>query len=461
MIKQAALLSGPVLGIITYAVMLQSGWSDNAAVTAAVTALCAVWWIFEVIPIAATALIPIALFSLTGVLTPTEVGAAYGSPIVLLMLGGFMLSVAMEKSGAHRRLALAMIGLTGSTGGWRLVAGFMIAAAVLSMWISNTATSLMLLPIAMAVLEDTKDRELSIAVLLGIAYGASVGGVATPIGSPTNLVFMQVYQENTGVEISFLQWVQLALPVSLVFLPIICFFLSRGLVSRERVTLPQIGEWRQEEIRMMVVFALAALLWITRTEPFGGWREWFHLTRANDASVSLVAAIAVFLIPNGKGDKLLDWKTAERLPWGILVLFGAGICIARAFASTGLSQAIGEWLSAYTALPLVLTIALICLAVTFLTEVTSNVATAVLLMPVLAAAAMATGIDPALLMVPAAISCSCAFMLPVATPPNAVAYGSGVFTIGQMARVGVVLNFVGVGVITCVIYLLLQYGRFL
>ncbi len=454
-LKPAARVAGPLLAAVTLLLMQQNAWPLAASIAAAVTVWCAIWWIFEALPIAATALIPIAVFPLTGVLTPAQVGQAYGSPIVLLMFAGFMLSAAMEKSGAHRRVALAMVKASGSAGGWRLVAGFMLAAASLSMWISNTATALMLLPIALAVLEQSKDRQLAIAVMLGIAYGASVGGVATPIGTPTNLVFMQVYTENTGTELTFTEWMGMALPVTLVFLPLICWWLTRALSQREKLVLPDMGDWRREEVRMLLVLLVTATLWITRKEPFGGWSGMLGLDSANDASVGLLAAICLFLIPNGRGEHLLDWKTAERIPWGILILFGAGICIARGFSVTGLSQAIGDALSGFMALPLLLTIALICLIVTFLTEVTSNTATAVLLMPILAAAAIAADIDPALLMVPAVLSCSCAFMLPVATPPNAVAYSSQLFTIGQMARIGIVLNFAGVLVISLVIYTVL------
>lgn len=454
-LKPAARVAGPLLAAVTLLLMQQNAWPLAASIAAAVTVWCAIWWIFEALPIAATALIPIAVFPLTGVLTPAQVGQAYGSPIVLLMFAGFMLSAAMEKSGAHRRVALAMVKASGSAGGWRLVAGFMLAAASLSMWISNTATALMLLPIALAVLEQSKDRQLAIAVMLGIAYGASVGGVATPIGTPTNLVFMQVYTENTGTELTFTEWMGMALPVTLVFLPLICWWLTRALSQRETLVLPDMGDWRREEVRMLLVLLVTATLWITRKEPFGGWSGMLGLDSANDASVGLLAAICLFLIPNGRGEHLLDWKTAERIPWGILILFGAGICIARGFSVTGLSQAIGDALSGFMALPLLLTIALICLIVTFLTEVTSNTATAVLLMPILAAAAIAADIDPALLMVPAVLSCSCAFMLPVATPPNAVAYSSQLFTIGQMARIGIVLNFAGVLVISLVIYTVL------
>nr|WP_136252019.1 SLC13 family permease [Ningiella ruwaisensis] len=445
-------LLGPIIAISVYVLLLSAGFGNFAAIAGAVTTLCAIWWIFETIPIAATALIPIAVFPFTGVLSAGQVASAYGSPIVLLMLAGFMLSIAMEKSGTHRRLALGMLNATGTHHPWRLIFGFALVSASLSMWISNTATALMLLPIALATLESNHNKRLAIAVMLAIAYGASVGGLATPIGTPTNLVFMQVYSQTTGADISFTQWMSIALPVTLLMLPIIVFILSRGLSKVGDLNLPDMGQWRTEEKRMLIVFACVAVAWITRSEPFDGWSAWFGLP-ANDASVGLIGVLAMFLISDGKGGKLLDWENAERIPWGILILFGSGISIATAFTETGLSDAIGAQLAEAVNMPLIITIALICLIVTFLTEVTSNTATAVLLMPILAATALATSIDPALLMIPAVLSCSCAFMLPVATPPNAVAYSSRLFSINQMARIGILLNLIGVVVITSVIFL--------
>ena len=446
------LFIGPLAAIALGLGLYSTGSSNEVAWTAGVTILCALWWIFEPIPIPATSLIPIAVLPLVGVLSPAEVGEAYGSPLILLLLGGFMLSTAMEKSGAHRRIALQMVSVFGGGGERQLVFGFMAAAAVLSMWISNTATTLMLLPIVMAVLEKVTDTRLRIALLLGVAYAASVGGVGTPIGTPPNLIFLRVYAENTGVEPTFLEWMTWALPVVIVMLPLTGLWLTRGLSNTGRVELPPVGAWRTEEVRTLIVFGVTALLWMTRREPFGGWSGLAGLPNANDASVALLAVVVMFLVPSGKGDRLLDWETVSRIPWGILILFGAGITIAKAFVSSGLSLSLGTALAGFGVLPLLALMALICFAVTFLTEVTSNTATTTLLMPILAAAALQAGIEPRLIMVPTAMSASFAFMLPVATGPNAVIFGSGQLTVRRMAQEGIVLNLVGVVVISGVCY---------
>jgi sodium-dependent dicarboxylate transporter 2/3/5 len=331
----------------------------------------------------------------------------------------------------------------------------MAASATLSMWISNTATTLMLLPVALAVLERVRDERMVMPLLLGIAFSASLGGIGTPIGTPPNLIFMQVYQESTGTEISFLRWMGWGVPVVLLFLPLMGLWLTRNLSGIGRITVPDVGPWRTDEARVMTVFALTALAWITRREPFGGWSEWLGLPGANDAAVAFVAVVAMFLVPDGKGGRLLDWERAERIPWGMLLLFAGGITIARAFEATGISVALGETLSGLADLPVVLLIAVICLAITFLTEMTSNTATTTLMMPILAAAAIGAGIEPTLLMIPAAMSASCAFMLPVATAPNAIMFGTGRFSTRAMAREGLVLNLLGAAVITLVIGLLI------
>lgn len=446
------LFAGPALALVMGWLLLRAGFAADVAWTAGITVLCASWWIFEPIPIPATSLIPIAVLPAVGVLTPEEVGESYGSPLVLLLLGGFILSTAMAKSGAHRRLALNMVSLFGGAGGRRLVFGFMAAAAVLSMWISNTATTLMLLPIVMAVLEKVRDPRLTISLLLGVAYAASVGGVGTPIGTPPNLVFMRVYAENTGIEPTFLEWMSWALPVVVLMVPVVGLWLTRGMQKAEPIDLPPVGAWRTEEIRTLTVFAVTAVLWMTRREPFGGWSELLGLTTANDASVALAAVVVMFIVPNGHGERLLDWETASKIPWGILILFGAGITIAKAFVSSGLSVSLGSALATFGTLPLLLLIGLTCLTVTFLTEVTSNTATSTLLMPILAAAALSANIDPKLIMVPATISASFAFMLPVATGPNAVIFGSQQFTVKQMAREGFSLNLLGVVLVSTICY---------
>jgi sodium-dependent dicarboxylate transporter 2/3/5 len=391
---------------------------------------------------------------LLGVLTPTEVGAAYGSPLVLLLLGGFLLSKAMEHSGAHRRVALAMVNLMGASSGRRLVMGFMVASAVLSMWISNTATTLMLLPVALAVLDGTDQKEvLAVPLLLGIAYAASVGGIGTPIGTPPNLVFMQIYEQTTGKSVSFTQWMSWGVPVVVILVPIIGLMLTRKLTGKIAIELPKVGVWSTAEKRVMIIFVLTALAWMTRGEPFGGWKYLLGIPWANDASVALLAVVAVFLTSNGSGEKLLDWQRASTIPWGVLLLFSGGICLAKGFSNSGLSGLMGQWLSSMTAMPTLALIAVICLVVTFLTEATSNTASTTLLMPVLAAAALASGIAPELMMVPAAMSASCAFMLPVATAPNSVVFGTGMISTGRMAREGAALNIIGAMVICLLCYM--------
>lgn len=456
MLKSAALWGGLLLAGLAALAAALTGQPFAVSTVLFVAIICVVWWIFEPVPIPVTSLIPLALLPLLGVLTPAQVGEAYGSPLILLLLGGFLLSRAIEGSGAHRRMALAMIRLFGAHSPRRLVMGFMAAAALLSMWISNTATTLMLLPVALAVLEGSPDRDkLAPPLLLGMAYSASVGGVGTPIGTPPNLIFMQVYADMTGEVVSFLTWMAWGLPVVLIMVPLMAFSLTRGMSMSLRLTLPVVGPWSVGERRVILVFGLTALAWITRAEPFGGWSHWLGLPQANDASVALLAVVFMCLIPDGKGKRLLDWERASTIPWGVLLLFAGGICLARGFVSSGLSDLIGVWLSGFTSLPMLLLIALVCLCVTFLTEATSNTASTSLLMPVLAAAAIAAGIAPQVIMVPAAISASCAFMLPVATAPNTVVYGSGLVSTGRMAREGLQLNLLGVLVISLCSYVLL------
>ena len=452
MLRRAMLLVGPLVGAGLGGAMLHSGWSSDAAWTAGVAALTALWWVFEPIPIPATSLIPIAVFPLVNVLNADSVGSAYGDELILLLLGGFMLSSAMEKSGAHRRIAIAMVNLMGGGGGRRLVFGFMATSALMSMWISNSATSLMLLPIVMAVVEKTKSPRLTTALLLGVAYSASVGGIGSPVGTPPNLIFMQNYYEATGVEVTFLQWMSWTWPIMLVMIPLMGFWLTRNLPQGESIDLPNVGKWRAEEVRTLLVFAATALLWVTRKDPFGGWSALLNLPDANDASVALLAAVAMFLIPNGRGSNLLDWQTAKKIPWGVLLLFSSGIVLARAFVSSGLSSAMGEAISGWGHLPPLAIVGITCLSITFLTEVTSNTATANLLMPILAASATSLGVEPKLLMVPATISVSFAFMLPVATTPNAVVYSSQKISVRTMAREGFILNLLGAVVVTCICY---------
>ncbi|MBT6558535.1 MAG: SLC13/DASS family transporter [Gammaproteobacteria bacterium] len=460
-IKTLALPSGPAFALFAGLLMWSSTGNMEAAITLGVTFWVVVWWIFEPIPIPATSLLPMALLPMLGVLSAKELGAAYGSPLVLLMMGGFLLATALERSGAHRRIALYMVRLFGGNSSRRLVFGFMLASAFLSMWISNTSTTLMLLPVALAVLEKSEDNDLAAPLLLGIAYAASIGGIATPIGTPPNLVFMGVYTEIMGAPISFGQWMMWALPIALVLLPIAAFWITRNIDHEGQIELPEVGNWTTSERRVLTVFVITALLWVTRTGPFGGWSSWLNVPYTNDAIVAFLAVIALFVIPSGEKTadgtpiRLMDWETAEKIPWGMLLLFGAGITIATAFTNSGLSTSIGASLEQLSNLPILLMIGVLCLAVTFLTEVTSNTATTTLLMPILGAAAVGASIDPILFMIPAAMSASCAFMLPVATPPNVVTFATGKFSIQTMVREGVAMNLFGVIVISLGCYLLL------
>ncbi|WP_375201387.1 SLC13 family permease [Hyphococcus sp.] len=432
-----------------------SGLPQPIVATIAITALTAFWWVSEALPIPATSLVPFALFPLAGVLDQRQAAAALGSYVIILLMASFMLSKALERSGAHERLALYMINLVGGSGR-RLVIGFMVAAAVLSMWISNTATTLMLATMALAILSRTDDPKLGPALLLGIAYAASFGGTATLIGTPPNLIFADNFLRATGEEFSFLRWMSIGLPIVIIGIPVMALWLTRNLGGVETPKLADPGPWRTDEKRTLIVFAIAILLWVTRIEPFGGWSGALGMEAAGDSTVAVFAVLLMFLVPDGKGGALLDWKAAGDIPWGMLLLFAGGICIASGFRASGLDALIGEQLSGLTTAPVFLMMIGLCLSVTFLTEVTSNTATANLLMPLLAAVAAGAGVKPELLMIPAVISCSCAFMLPVATAPNAIIYGTGRVSIARMAREGSALNVIVAFIVASVCYVVLR-----
>ena len=447
---------GLVSGLCLAVIMAALEQPEAIVITAVVAWLCMLWWIFEPLPIPVTSLLPIAVFPISGVLTSEQVGASVGSPLIILLLGGFLLSRGMESTGAHHRIALSVVNLVGGHKPRRLVLGFMIAGALLSMWISNTASILMLMPVALAVLASCSDRNsLAAPLLLGLAWSCSIGGLGTPIGTPPNLILVQVYEENTAQTISFAQWMSWGMPVVLTLLPLAWWWVTRAVPRELDIQVPAVGPWRSAERRVLVVFGLTAVAWITRAEPFGGWQTWLDLPAANDASVALLAVVALFVVRDDQGEPLIDWAKASQIPWGVLLLFGGGICLARAFVASGLSAQVGDALTAVAALPVFAMMLLVALAVTFLTEATSNTATTALLMPVLAAVALAVEIDPLWLMVPAAMSASCAFMLPVATAPNAVVFGSGELPIRRMVREGFALNLIGALLIATVAWVLL------
>lgn len=452
-----AFLSSLILGGVLYAM----NQPKDIIFTAAITLFVAVLWVTEALPIPATSVIPFAAFPLFGVISHTEAASSLGSHVIMLLMAAFMLSKALEKANLHKRFAIYMLRVTGSGSPLKVILGFMMTTAVLSMWISNTATILMMLPMAIAIINALDNPRFGVALILGIAYAASLGGVGTPIGTPPNIIFMSVYEETQGVEYSFIEWMKTGIPIVIVAIPVMAMWLARGIKTVGNIDLPEPGHWTKAEKRVLAIFGTVALAWIFR--PF--WTAWLGITTISDSTIAVAGVVAMFLVNSGndngevdaKGnnEKLLDWKTANDIPWGMLLLFAGGICIAKAFMASGLSVVMGTWLTGLSTLPVLLLMLCICLFVTFLTEITSNTATSTLLMPILAAAGLAVGVDPKLLMIPAAISASCAFMLPVATAPNAIAYSTEKFDIKTMAREGIVLNVLVAVVVTIVCYVTL------
>ena len=453
------LFIGPLLAALIGITLHFAGHPGAICWMASITALCAVWWITEPIPIPATSLIPLALLPLTGVLDRASVANAYGNYLILLLMGGFMLSRAMEKSGTHEKVALVIMRVVGADSPRRLIFGMMVATALISMWVSNTATTLAMLPVALAVLKVLKDDRVAVPMLLGLAFSANIGGIGTPIGTPPNLVFMGAFDEliqegenPTLAPWSFTRWMMIGVPVVVVFIPLLWLWLTRGLGGGTAVTLPAPTRWTTAQRRVLFVFIVTALLWIFRSNPGGGWSSWLGAEpkQIGDSTIAALMVVVMFLVPDGNKSRLLDWKSASSIPWGILLLFGGGIALARGFVASGLSDLIAAQLMGITQIPVFLMILTICILVTFLTEVTSNTAITVLLMPILASVALAADMDPAQLMIPAAMSASCAFMMPVATAPNAVVYSTGMIPMRRMNMEGFILNLTGAVVITTI-----------
>ncbi|WP_353414850.1 SLC13 family permease [Arenicella sp. 4NH20-0111] len=450
------LFVGPLLAALLYWLMNASGVSTPASATAAITLLTAWYWATEALPIPATSLIPFALFPVFGVLNHKTAAAGMGSHIILLMLGGFLMAKALEKSGAHRRFAIMILRSVGQNSLKRLILAFMLAAALLSMWISNTATCLMLMPIVLACLNQIEDPKLSTPLILSVAYACSIGGIATLIGTPPNVIFAGVYEEISGGEFGFLDWMAIGGPIVIILLPVAWAWLSRNVSGSCPIALPDLPDWQQDEKRVVAVFSLVILLWVFRSQPFGGWTGVLGLSGIGDATVSMLGALMMFAVRSEKGDGLLDWPTATTIPWGILLMYGAGITIAKAFFESGLAGLIGTHFSAgIGGFHPLLIVLLVCLSITFFTELNSNLATTTLVLPILAAAATSTGLPIELLMIPATISASCAFMLPVATAPNAIAYATEKISVKQMMREGLLLNLLFAGLIAGLCYLLI------
>lgn len=443
---------------------LPEGLSGDAAKVLAVAVLMAAWWMTEAVPIPVTALLPVVLFPVLGILPSAEAARPYANHIIYLFLGGFILAKAMERWGLQLRIALHVVRWVG-TGPSRLVLGFMVATAGLSMWVSNTATAMLMLPVGIAVISKVApgSREeapspFATSLMLGIAYAASIGGVATIIGTPPNTFLVGYAEQELHQHIGFLEWMAFGLPLSLVFLVGGWLLLTRvlfrsgelrggGRVIEEE--LQRLGPITRDEVGVAVVFVAVAAGWVVR-----GFMETEFIA---DATIAMAGAIALFLIPSSKSEPafLMDWRTAVSIPWGVLVLFGGGLALARGVSQTGLDDWLALQATSLGSAGLVALLVVVVLGSTFLTELTSNTATASLLVPLMAATALALGFHPFGLMVAAAVATSYAFMLPVATPPNAVVYGSGQVRIGQMVRAGLVFNLVGAVLVwLAVLYLL-------
>ena len=446
---------GPLTALIVLLATQLANMPLPAALTLSTVVWVAWWWVTECIPLPVTSLLPFVLLPVFGVIDTSTAAGALGDNIILLFMGAFMLAKAVEASGVHKRMALTLIARIGADNGRKVVISFMAATAFLSMWISNTAGVLALLPVALALADASEDESFQRALLLGLAYAGSLGGIATLVGTPPNLIFASIYQNITGTEFSFTRWLGIGLPMVLLGLPVIALWLTRHVKLTKPLELPTTSKMTTYEKRVLIVFGAVVFLWITRTAPFGGWTGFLGLGSLNDATVALAGVVAMFVIPSGKvkHEKLLNWPLAKDIPWGILLLFAGGICLARGVMESGLGNIIGQSLTALGALPLWLLIFVLTLTVSFVTEVTSNTATATLLMPILAATATALQLPIELLMIPAVIACSCAFCMPVATPPNSIVFASKRITIKAMAREGVVLN-VLLAVITTIAVLL-------
>jgi sodium-dependent dicarboxylate transporter 2/3/5 len=459
--QRSGLVLGPLLFILILLTEPES-LSPEATVVAGVTIWMAVWWISEAIPISATALLPIVVFPAFGAMKVGDVTAQYGHHIVFLMLGGFFIAIAMEKWDLHKRIALFVVHTIG-IGPRRIIAGFMVATAFLSAWISNTSTAMVMMPIGTAVIASISakksDPDFNVALMLSIAYAASIGGMATLVGTPPNLIFAGIYQSMFGVQVNFFEWAYFGFPLAFVMLVITWFYLTHIGYRIQKDEIPGSGEVikaemarqgkiTREEKHVLIVFALVAVLWMTRGLL---WGKYFPLV--TDASIAITGALLLFVIPARKEASLLSWEDTEKVPWGVALLMGGGFAIARGFAETGLAEWVSQSFTFLVAMPVFLLILATVVITKVFTEITSNTATATILMPIAASIAVTLGISPFGIMAAVAISSSLAFMMPVATPPNAIVFGSGYVTIPQMARAGLWLNLVTVVLVSLFAFL--------
>ena len=470
-VKNFGLILGPALFLIILLWFHPEGLSKEANAILASTIWIAVWWITEAVPIAITSLLPVVLFPLTGGMELAETTASFGHRYIFLYIGGFILAIAIERWNLHKRIALNIIQLIG-TNVKNVILGFMVATAFLSMWISNTATSVMMLPIGMSIISQLMDNPKTVenenqnfgkALMLAIAYSASIGGMATLIGTPPNLVLATIVQETYGIEITFSKWFMFGLPISLILLAICWKYLTEIAFTFKQKKFPGgrneinkqlklLGKLSYEEKMVLLIFVGTAFAWITRS---------FLLQKLipnlDDTIIAVIAGILLFILPasKSKNRKLINWEEAVKLPWGILLLFGGGLALAQGFKTSGLAEWIGGQLTLLEGASIFILLLFLIALVNFLTEITSNLATTAMILPILAPLSLVLDVNPFMLMVGATVAASCAFMLPVATPPNAVVFGSGYLRIPDMAKTGVWMNLFSIIFLTIMVYFLL------
>lgn len=464
--QKIGLFLGPIVALIIFIFFRPEEVSPEATKVAAIAAWMAIWWATEATHVAVTALLPLVLFPLFGVEKMSVTASSYSNPIIYLFLGGFVVAIALERSKLHLRAALSIFHLSGVKAR-SLVGGLMIAAAFVSMWVSNTSTTLMLLPVVISVVHvvrvSMKDdlspkqiRNFEICMFLGLAYGATLGGVATLVGTPPNVFMAGFMAETYGIEIDFARWMMIGVPLTLVMLPLTWFMLTRFLypvdftasdatknhIANQKAALGPLSTF---EKRIGILFLALVAGWLFR-KPIASFTG---VAELSDAMIAMMAAIAAFLIPSGKsGENLMIWEDTKRLPWGVLILFGGGLALAAGLTSSGLTLWIGQQLSPLGAINVAVLVIAACALVIFLTELTSNTATTATFLPVMAGIAVETGLAPLTLVIPVTLAASFAFMLPVATPPNAIVYSSGRITIPQMIRAGFFLNLIAIAIVS-------------
>jgi len=465
--KSLFLISGPLLFLAMQFFSPPAGMSESAYSLLSITLWMALWWVTESVPIAITALLPIILFPMTGAVDLQTTTASYGHKYIFLYMGGFMLAIAIEKWNLHKRIALNIIKIIG-TNISKIILGFMVATAFLSMWISNTATAVMMLPIAMSIvaqLQDNPNTEknenliFGKALMLSIAYSASIGGMATLIGTPPNLVFAGYVEETYGIEITFLQWFKFGVPIAIPLLVIAWLYLTKFAFKFKQKEFPGgkeeinrllvlIGPMKREEKLVSSIFVLTAFCWITRSFIL---QEFFPFI--DDTIIAMTAGILLFVVPASDFKKrLITWEDAVKLPWGIILLFGGGMALAAGFQITGLASWLGAQMSVFQGLSVLVLVFVVITLVNFFTEFTSNLATTAMLLPILAPIAISLNMNPYMLMVACTIAASCAFMMPVATPPNAVVFGSGYLRIPDMIKSGIWMNIISILFLTLMVY---------